>query len=67
MKKNHDITTIDVRVHRTSERAALVSTSGDFNDAVWVPLSQVELMPFGKGDRSTMDIPQWLAEEKGLV
>lgn len=55
--------------HRTGA-AVLVSDTGEEKDAVWLPLSQVEIEPKpGKpGGREVMvTLPQWLATDKGLV
>jgi hypothetical protein len=55
--------------HRTAA-AVFVSDDGDQKNAVWLPLSQVEIEPKpGKpGGRAVIvTLPQWLATDKGLV
>lgn len=61
-----DVIDIDVHVHVKTERAVLISETGDRDAAEWVPLSQVEVeMTSGHTARVTM--PEWLAIEKGFV
>lgn len=55
--------------HRTGA-AVLVSDTGMEKDAIWLPLSQVEIeaTPSHSGGREvTVTMPQWLAEQKELV
>jgi hypothetical protein len=61
-----DIIDIAVQVHHATERAVLVSDDGDRDNAVWLPLSQVEIE---RGDRgqAVVTLPEWLAKERGLV
>ena len=61
-----DIIDITVHVHAKTSKAILVSEDGDSDDAVWIPLSQVEVEPI-KGPIHELTIPEWLAIEKGLV
>jgi hypothetical protein len=53
-------------IHRETEKAVLVSDTGDPKDAKWLPLSQIEI-EFGKSDVVTITLPEELAIEKGLV
>jgi hypothetical protein len=56
-----------VIVHAVTERALLVSTDGDEEEAVWLPLSQIDYPPnVGKGDEAEISVPQWLADDKEL-
>lgn len=64
MKSN--IIDIDVHVHITTERAVLVSETGDRDIAEWLPLSQVEVEMTGPAAAS-VSIPEWLAQERGLI
>lgn len=64
MKSN--LTEIDVEVTARTAKAVLVHT-GNKEEAVWLPLSQVELHPTGIGGIETVVLPEWLALEKGLV
>ena len=54
---------------RRTEKAFLVRTVDYENEPleVWVPRSQVETDCFAEGDEGTMTLPEWLAEEKGLI
>ena len=65
MKSN--IIDIDVEVTARTEKAVLVHT-GTKEQAVWLPLSQVEIEPNGAFDGiETATLPEWLALEKGLI
>lgn len=64
MKSN--IIDIDVEVTHRTEKAVLVHT-GNKEEAVWLPLSQVEVSPSGFGGIETVTLPEWLAQEKGLI
>ncbi len=51
-----------------ARRAVLVSDTGDRKDAVWLPCSQVEVDDDAvAGAVTTVVLPAWLAEERGLV
>ena len=55
--------------HRTAA-AILVSDTGEAKDAVWLPLSQIEITPtpsHASGSEVTVTVPEWLATERGLV
>ena len=59
---------IAVEIHYITDRAYLVSDTGDEDDAVWIPKSQVEPMtPPEIGEEVIFEIPEWLAEDKGLI
>lgn len=60
-----DLVDIEVQIHHRTERAVLVSDDGDRDKAVWLPLAQIEVAPFGS--HHTVTMPEWLAREKGLV
>ena len=64
--KHHDLVEITVIKIRQTDRAVLVHT-GDVNDAVWIPLSQCELVSTDGGKFYTLSAPQWVLEEKELV
>ena len=64
MKSN--IIDIDVEVTARTEKAVLVHT-GVKDNAVWLPLSQVEISPTGFGGIETVTLPEWLALDKGLI
>lgn len=58
-------------VHRETAAAWQVSEDGDTDNAVWLPKSQCDLIE-KRGSHKFWEIweiaiPEWLAEEKGLV
>lgn len=61
-----DVIDIDVHVHVKTERAVLISETGDRDAAEWVPLSQVEV-EMTSGATARVTLPEWLAIEKGFV
>ncbi len=62
-----NIIDVTVEIVRETAKAVLVH-DGDESRAVWLPLSQIEL---SKNDHSpgvhTVSLPEWLAQEKGLI
>jgi hypothetical protein len=60
-----DLIDIEVQVHHRTELAVLVSTDGNREKAVWLPLSQIEIDPVGKFCEVTL--PEAFAAAKGLV
>lgn len=68
--KSEEPVEINMVIHqdRPGERAILASTSGDPDDAVWLPRSQIEYDdPREAGAVTTIMMPQWLAEERGIA
>jgi hypothetical protein len=64
--RKSDLIDVTVKVHHTTERAVLVSDDGDREKAVWLPLSQVEVVMKDRGV-AEVTLPEWLAIDKGLV
>lgn len=60
-----DVIDLEVHLHHETDRAVLVSDTGDKADAVWLPKSQVEIEEYGTCHMVTL--PEWLAEERGLI
>ena len=58
MKKNHDIIEVAVDLKHETEKAYLI-TDGDKDH--WLPKSQCEF------EDGIMQMPEWLAMEKGLI
>lgn len=56
-----DLVDVAVQKHAETDRAWLVSDTGDCNDAIWIPKSQAELAD------GLLTLPEWLAMEKGLI
>lgn len=61
-----DIVDIDVEVAHRTEKAVLVHT-GNKEEAVWLPLSMIEIGPSGIAGIETITLPERLALEKGLI
>lgn len=61
-----DIIDIDGAVEARTEKAVLFHT-GDKKQAVWLPLSQIEIEETGIEGIFTVTLPEWLATEKGLT
>lgn len=61
MKKNHEIIELEIHIKNSTERAVMVENMKGEN--VWLPLSMVEIdIPQG-----LVELPEWLAIEKGLI
>lgn len=58
---------VAMQVHVKTAKAVLASGDGDKNKAIWLPLSQIEMEPTKTPNVFTITMPQWLAEEKGLI
>lgn len=58
--------TFTLHVHHETDLAILASESGDRADAVWLPISQIEISGAGN-EQVSVEIPQWLAVEKDLM
>ena len=61
-----DLIDVTMQLHHRTDRAILVSDDGDKDNAVWLPLSQVEVLTKENGIIE-VTMPGWLAVEKGLV
>ncbi|MEX2480229.1 MAG: hypothetical protein WD928_05145 [Gammaproteobacteria bacterium] len=62
-----DLIGMSVYLRHQTDRAVLVDSVNSTREPAWVPLSQVELTPNGDGETYWLDIPEWLAVEKGLL
>ena len=61
--------TLTLVVHHETDRAILVSDDGDRGKAEWLPLSQIHIArEWTEGDDEgiEVEVPLWLAEEKGF-
>jgi hypothetical protein len=63
--KKHDLVDACVVVRHETPAAVLVDHGG--KAPVWLPKSKIELEPNADGRTHTVSLPQWLAEEKGIV
>lgn len=61
-----DVIEIDGAIEARTEKAVLFHT-GDKEQAVWLPLSQVEVDETGSPGIATVTLPEWLATDKGLI
>jgi hypothetical protein len=61
-----DLIDVTMQLHHRTDRAILVSDDGDKDNAVWLPLSQVEVLPKNDG-MVEVTMPEWLAVEKGIA
>lgn len=57
---------LELHIHHTGDRFIVASDDGDREHAVTLPLSQIEVAP-RRGAVAEVSMPQWLAEERGLV
>ena len=63
-----DLTDIEVHMHHRTAKAVLVSTDGDSDNAVWIPLSACEIDPHERlSNVYVLTCRENLAVEKGLV
>lgn len=56
---------LSVIVRHETASAWLIDHGG--KEPCWIPKSQGEIEPNADGRTVTLTIPQWLAEEKGMV
>ena len=61
-----DLVDLDVQVLRRTEKAALVTLDLPEN-AVWLPLSQIEIAETAFAGIERVTLPEWLALDKGLI
>lgn len=61
-----DLIDLEMIRHHVTERAVLVSETGDRNKAVWLPLALVEVTP-KSGATVEVTLPEFLALDKGLI
>ena len=61
-----DLVDVTVQVHAWTDRAIRVSDDGDDAHAVWLPLSQIEVLKRPKGI-AIVTMPEWLALKEGLI
>ena len=59
---------ITLEIHHETERSYLVSETGNKDNAVWVPKSQIEVSdPVEVGETVEITMPEWLAKERGFI
>lgn len=62
MRNRDEMIDIACEVMRETDKAVLVSETGEKDDGVWLPKSQIEI-----NDDGTISLPEWLAMDKGLI
>ena len=69
MRVTDDTKLVDLTLteHARTEKAILVSETGDTHTAVWLPLSQIQLHRTDKYGIHEVVCPEWLALDKGLI
>lgn len=53
--------------HHETPLAILVSDDGEESNAVWLPRSKIELVREIDDETVEVEVPDWLAEERGLA
>lgn len=61
-----DLVDLTLCLHHRTERAILVSDTGERDDAVWLPLAHAEIEQI-KGRMVMVTVPEWLALREGLI
>ena len=70
LKKSPDDEPFEVEViyHMVTEKAILVSDDGKKKHAVWLPLSQIEVVgSYIVGAALKITAPEWLLKKNGLI
>lgn len=60
-----ELVDIEVLIAHETERAVMIKEAED-SEPIWLPKSQVEIHG-DVGDTGTITLPEWLAEERGLI
>lgn len=67
MAGRNEVVDVTMTTHIVTDRAVLVSDTGVKKDAVWLPLSQIEMVQIGRTGVAIVTMPTWLAQEHGLI
>ena len=61
--------TVSMTYHLSTARAALLSNDGLKKNAVWLPLSQIEMDPSNPKPDDVVEVtgPEWLLQKNGLI
>lgn len=65
MAPHRELVDVEMYKHAETANAVFVSTTGKRGDAMWLPLSLVEIAP--KGAHFIVTMPDWLAIDRGLA
>ena len=66
MTKNSKVVDLEMIRHHSTEKAILVSLDGEKKNAVWLPLSRIEIGE-ERGRKVSLQVEYDLAFEKGLI
>ena len=66
MTKNPKVVDLEMIRHHSTEKAILVSLDGEKKNAVWLPLSRIEIGE-ERGRKVSLQVEYDLAFEKGLI
>lgn len=61
-----DIIDVTVELHHQTDKAVLVSDTGNREEAVWLPKSSIEIERQPNGTY-IVSAPEWLLHDKGLI
>jgi hypothetical protein len=61
-----DLIDLTVQLLHETDKAVRVTDSTP-DKGVWLPKTQIEIEPADKGGLHVVTLPEWLAEEKGLI
>lgn len=69
MKKTHELIDLNMVLLHQTEKAILVSDTGESSRGKWLPKSQVEFAfeDPKRRDLIVVTLPEWLAQDKGLI
>lgn len=62
-----DIIDVNCFRHHATDNAILVSDDGERDSAIWLPKSQVEIEETDTPNIVVIALPEWLAQDKGLI
>jgi len=65
-----DLVDLEMIVHAKTAKAVLASDDGEKDNAIWLPLSLVEVEFTRDGiatKQATITMPEWLAKKEGLI
>lgn len=65
MNNKSDLIDVSLHWHGETAKAIKVSEDGRKDGAMWLPKSQIEFER--NGEEVTVTMPEWLAEDKGLI
>lgn len=67
MTRDRKLVDLTLHPHAETEKALLVSENGDKSKAVWLPKTQIEFEGNSRTGYVEVTLPEWLAQDKGLI